>query len=268
MDETHYGPMPRYLVFHDDVIKWQHFPRYWPFVRGIHRSPVNSPHKGQWRGASIFSLICALTNGWVNNRDARDLRRHRPHYVLTVMAKWCLFLQRVIIHLWVPRTSGCCYRSMTSPTPTRTSREWAPPPTTTQLTWRARMVLGHVRPTPRPRIHSPTGSVRLPMTTCTMISMLHWLTSQGLVQIGEITTDDFNPACINLWWRNQMETFSALLALCSGNSPVSGEFPSQRPVTRHFDVFFDLRPNKQLNKQSRYRWFETPSRSLWRHCNK
>ena len=55
---------------HDDVIKWKHFPRYWPFVRGIHRSPVNSPHKGQWRGALMFSLICAWTNGWANNRNA------------------------------------------------------------------------------------------------------------------------------------------------------------------------------------------------------
>ena len=50
---------------HDDVIKWKHFPRYWPFVRGIHRSPVNSPHKGQWRGASMFSLICVWINSWV-----------------------------------------------------------------------------------------------------------------------------------------------------------------------------------------------------------
>ena len=59
---------------HDDVIKWKHFPRYWPFVRGIHRSTVNSPHKGQWRGALMFSLICAWINGWVNNCEAGDLR--------------------------------------------------------------------------------------------------------------------------------------------------------------------------------------------------
>ena len=59
-----------------DVIKWKHFPRYWPFVRGIHRSPMNSPHKDQWHWPLIFSLICAWTNGWVNNRDAGDLRRH------------------------------------------------------------------------------------------------------------------------------------------------------------------------------------------------
>ena len=72
-------------MHHDDVIKWKHFPRYWPFVQGIHRSPVNSPHKGQWRGALIFSLICTWINGWVNNWDTGDLRHHRTHYDVTVM---------------------------------------------------------------------------------------------------------------------------------------------------------------------------------------
>ena len=72
-------------IFHDDVIKWKHFPRYWPFVRGIHRSPVNSPHNGQWRGALMLTLICARINGWVNNREAGDLRRPRAHYDVTVM---------------------------------------------------------------------------------------------------------------------------------------------------------------------------------------
>ena len=52
------------------------------------------------------------------------------------------------------------------------------------------------------------------------------------------------------WWRHQMETFSALLAICAGNSPATGEFPAQRPATRNFDVFFDLRLNKRLSKQS------------------
>ena len=64
-----------------------------------------------------------------------------------------------------------------------------------------------------------------------------------------------------------METFSALLAICAGNSPVPGEFPTQRPVTRSFDVYFDLRPNKRLSKQSWGWWFETQSRPLWRHRN-
>ena len=70
---------------HDDVIKWKHFPRYWPFVREIHRSPVNSPHKGQWRGPLMFSLICAWIHSWVNNGEAGDLRHHRSHYDVTVM---------------------------------------------------------------------------------------------------------------------------------------------------------------------------------------
>ena len=64
-----------------------------------------------------------------------------------------------------------------------------------------------------------------------------------------------------------MEKFSALLAICVENSPVTGQFPSQRPVTQSFDVFFDLRLNKRLSKQSRGWWLETASRSLWRHCN-
>ena len=64
-----------------------------------------------------------------------------------------------------------------------------------------------------------------------------------------------------------METFSGLLPLCAGNSPVTGEFHAQRPVTRSFGVFFHLSLNKRLGKQWRDWWFETPSRPLWRHCN-
>ena len=66
---------------HDDVIKWEHFSRYWPFVRGIRRWPVNSPHKCPWRRALMFSLICAWTNSWASNGDIGDLRRHRAHDV-------------------------------------------------------------------------------------------------------------------------------------------------------------------------------------------
>ena len=73
------------LSSHDDVIKWKHFPCYWPFVQGIHRSPVNSLHKGQWHGALMFSFICAWINGWVNDREAGDLRRHHDHYDVIVM---------------------------------------------------------------------------------------------------------------------------------------------------------------------------------------
>ena len=77
--------MFRFRSTHDDVIKWKYFPRYWPFVWGIHRSPVNSPHKGQWRGALMYCLVCAWINGWVNNGEAGDLRRYRAHYDVTLM---------------------------------------------------------------------------------------------------------------------------------------------------------------------------------------
>ena len=69
----------------DDVIKWKHVPRYWPFVRGVNQWLMSSPHKGQWGGALIFSLICAWTNDWANNRDVGDLRRHHRHYDVIAM---------------------------------------------------------------------------------------------------------------------------------------------------------------------------------------
>ena len=84
-------------VLDDDVIKWKHFSRYWPFVRGIHWSPVNSPHKGQWRGALMFPLIYAWINGWINNREAGDLRHHRTHYDITAMCSTAM------MHINLPR---------------------------------------------------------------------------------------------------------------------------------------------------------------------
>ena len=80
-----------------------HFTRYWPIERGLHRIPVNSPHKGQWRGALILSVICAWINDWVNTRQAGDLRRHGDHYDVTVMLEgtkvWSLIeYQPTIIH--------------------------------------------------------------------------------------------------------------------------------------------------------------------------
>ena len=72
-------------ILHHDVIKWKPFLRYWTFLLRIHRSAVNFPNKGQWRGALIFSLICPWISGWVNNREAGDLRPHHVYYVVTVM---------------------------------------------------------------------------------------------------------------------------------------------------------------------------------------
>ena len=75
-------------------------------------------------------------------------------------------------------------------------------------------------------------------------------------------THKYNPL-----WRHRMETFSTLLAFCEGNPPVTGWLPSQRPVRRRFDVFFDLHLNKRFSKLLNRRCFETPSRLLWRHCS-
>ena len=120
---------------------------------------------------------------------------------------------------------------------------------------------------------------------CSNIHKLHWrldytiavITSQikqrmelliyFIISVEPISNKDARSRGIIItWWRHQMKTFSALLSLCVGNSPVPGEFPSQRPVTRSFDVFFDLHLNKRLSKQSWGWWFQTSSCSLWRHC--
>ena len=92
----------RSLLFeiHNVDIKWKHFPRYWPFVRGIHRSPVNSPHRGQWRGALMFSLMCVWINGWVNNREAGDVRRYRAHYDVSV--KECILCIMFVVRTLPP----------------------------------------------------------------------------------------------------------------------------------------------------------------------
>ena len=86
---TQYWIIRVWLLF-VNVVSWSTMTssngkRYWPFVRGIHRSPVNSPHKGQWRGALMFSWICAWINAGVNNGEAGDLRHHRAHYDVIVM---------------------------------------------------------------------------------------------------------------------------------------------------------------------------------------
>ena len=150
---------------HGDVIKWKHFPRCWPSVRGIHRSPASN--------AELW------TNSWANHQDAGDLRRHRAHIDVTVMicnsVVFLYMLNLVIFHRF----------------------------------WRA-------------------------------YSLSH---------------DDV------IKWKIFRVTG------CAGKSPATGEFPAQRPVTRSFGVFFDLRLYKRSSKQWWGWWFETPSHPLWRHCN-
>ena len=167
------------IFLHDDVLNWKHFSRFWPFARGIHRSPVDSPHKEQWHRVLMFSLICAWTNDWANNRDAGDLRRHCVHYDVTVME-------------YVP---------------------WLLP----------RNELRH--------------------HYCEVI----------------VSAMAFQITCITIVYSN---------VYLGGNSPITGEFPSQRPVTWIFDVFSDRRMSKRLSKKKTWGWwFETPSRSLFTVCH-
>ena len=103
MEELHQyfsGLLYQHWGNHDDVMKWKNFLRYWPFVQGIHRSMVNSPHKGQWCGALMFSLICIWINGWENNREPGDLRRHPTHYDVIVMLYYCPSACKLIEAVW------------------------------------------------------------------------------------------------------------------------------------------------------------------------
>ena len=85
---------------------------------------------------------------------------------------------------------------------------------------------------------------------------------------GNVATSTSQEICTQFMMTSSNgNVFSALLAFCTGNSPVTGEFPAQRPVTRSFYVFFDLRPNERLSKQWWGWWFETPLCPLWRQCN-
>ena len=202
---------------HDDVIQWKHFPRYWPCVRGIHRSPVNSPHKGQWRGALKFSLICTRINGWVNYGEVGDLRRHRAYYDVTVM--YC--------HTGDVRDQCLSTHDIDL-----------------LLSWTIRIRF-----------------ILLWNYVCDSIAIDYVLNITILVRVtlvvlgysGKLgqhpTTTKHNKT--STWLRHQMETFSVLLDFRAGNSPVTDEFPTQRPVTRSFDIFFDLRLIKLLSKQSR-----------------
>ena len=237
----------------------EHFPRYWPFVRGIHRSLVNSPHKGQWRGVLMFSLISTWTNGSVNNRDAGDLRCHRVHYDVIIMDMWYLIFSSIgakdiWINMKVANTGSPYTLSISNGTildndaiqPLFASGD--PNEVIDWFSFKKSWQWGipHINLVMTHRVYFPTGRV-----CWVAFTFIHqWL-----------------PSFQYSWWRHQMDTFSVLLAICAGNSSLTGDFPSQRPVTRSFDIFFDLSMNKRLSKQLWGWWFETPSCSLWRQCN-
>ena len=204
------------------------FPVIGHFCGGIHRSPVTSPHKGQWRGALMFSSICAWINGQVNN-----CTRH-----LTTGNTQLLY---AIFMLWICISSHACYILHSHSSHDQHCVSGKSIPNMFQRFWYIK----------------------------------YWYDQWEMKYIPYNKNDYDNRITHNehkfpsTWWRHQMETFSALLALCAGNSPVTGEFPTQRPVPRSFDVSFDLLPNIniRLSKKSWGWWFATPSRPLWRHCN-
>ena len=115
---------------------WRHQMRYWPFVRGIHLSPVNSPHNGQWRGTLMLSLICARINGWVNNCEAGDLRRRCVHYDVTVTiqigrvdANATHYIRLFIHHLIIRNSIARCMQGNNLYNRTLLFREWNTPET-------------------------------------------------------------------------------------------------------------------------------------------
>ena len=108
---------------HVDVIKWKHFPRYWPFVRGIHRSPVNSPHKGQWRGALMVFFICTLnerlskqSRGWLFRSQSHSLWRHCNEIctILSYPLIYCLSLLVTNIQDRVQGARRCAWLNLTT----------------------------------------------------------------------------------------------------------------------------------------------------------
>ena len=268
---------PHIVLIQDDVIKWKHFPRYWPFVRGIHRLPVNSPHKGQWRGALMFSLIWAWINGWVNNRKAGDLRRHGAHYDVIVMS-W--EKDRYSRSLW-PRDAIWWHRSQCN-------------------TGSGNLYLNQCWLLISEDLKLLFCTMNLKIIVSKYTATSHrgqWVTGQWVNLVfaricfqGSSSTpsDYFEPKvaldsqiysssspspmrwnerlCIygvyvlKTRWLHQMETFSALLALCEENSTGSRWIP----LTKSSDAellcgFFYPRLNKRLSKQSSHRRFETPS---------
>ena len=206
-----------YSGHHDDVIRLKHFPRYWPFVRGIHRLHGEFPSQRPVTRSFDFFFDPRLSKqswGWWFGTPSSSLWRHRNGLSsLSINQKIPFFSLSLYIYIYAWHQN--------SETTTYVTSQW-------DVLW----------------------SIYVSQYT-------------AVTQSSDFQHDT---NCI-AWWRHQMETFSALLAICAENSPVPGEFPTQRPVTRSFDVFFDLRLNKRLSKQWWGLWFETLTRLLWRHRN-
>ena len=212
----------------------------------------------------MFSLIWAWINGWANNGDAGDLKLQCANYDAT-KHHMCFAKQPWKNSLrW--RHNGCDSVSNHQPRECLLRRLIRRTSKKTSKLRVTGLCAGNSPETGEFPAQMVSNAEMFPFDDVIMYSqiVIESLVGDGRDRTTQNVDDNF---FLFPWWRNHVETFSALPAFCAGNSPVPSEFPSQRPVTRSFDVSFDLRMNKRLSKQSWGRWFETPSRSLWRQCN-
>ena len=181
-------------VIHDDLIKWKRFPRNWPFVRGIHRSPIYSPHKGQWRGALIFYLICAWTNGWANNRDTaetpssslwRYCKDHRNMVIALIRGMEMLLVWKFIRHRWILLRNG----------------QWC---------GTNNLIAGDLRR------HDTDVTLLLYVT-------LRWRHNGH----DSVSNQQPHDCLLNRLFRSNKTSKLRVTGLCVGNSPGTGEFPAQ-----------------------------------------
>ena len=244
--------LPKWGVIHDDVIKCKHFPRYWPFVR-----EMNFSHKGQWRGALMFSLICTRINGWVNNGEAGDLRRYRVHCDITVMSSRGEWINRwtQVMHcnranddsgtwrgrysknaLWKIAVQGRDHDRVLVPLLTCWGR-------VTQMCVNNLTTFGPDNGLSHGRRQA------IIWTNAEILSIVPLGTNLSEISISEIQTFSLKKMGLKVssgkcMMTSSSGTISRVTGPLCGNSPVIGEFPSQRAVTRGFDVFFDLRLNE------------------------
>ena len=246
------------------------------FVWGIHRGPVNSSHKGPVKRKMFpfddVIMITVITHSRSYlSPNCQDDRVCRATSHLFGSHETCI--QKINIsprdHIWeafwlCPIRLECRWAAAHHHSAGRDQFRYAP------SQWETSLHCNDVSNCVHSFIHSFIHSF---MCTCDYENLYFVIFYCTLLENKLTTTLQTyyiagpycpNPMPSTSWWHHEKETLSALLALCARNSPVTGEFPLQRPVTQSFDVFFDLRWNKLLSKQSWGWWSETPSRPLWR----
>ena len=269
---------------HDDVIKWKHFPRYWPFVREStgHRSiPLTKASEAElwgfpWSRRRWFET--ASLPLWRHSNGVLPINLHAdglgslgartsagtlmiefgyPTFILKAQSLNTCKKNTVTLEAELSRMSSECEFLE------KFSKFELHSETTDHIltAFQIFVTIIHTVPNVLYNLKARSTGFRSIPNIRSILTVFETCWSLWKYNQSDIT---FSNAA---WCRHQMETFSALLTICAGNPPATVEFPAQRPVRRSFDVFFYLRLNKLLSKQSWGWWFETPSRSSWRHCN-